>query len=681
MNNSLPVRPRVFLTGQENQNWALDEDLRLLQLALADSVAFTSLPACDVVHASWWQAIRQLSWQHLVGKRIVCNLQATPLRLLSLPEFRLAPQVVGAWIARTSEAQQQLASVGLSSTLIPYIIDTDTFKPLPPDEPQLVALRQTWHIPTDRYLIGSFQRDTEGRDLSSPKLVKGPDIFLEIVHALAARGHPIHVLLAGPRRFWLRRQLAAHGIPFTFVGTPDDRTDDMPANILPRSTLNLLYNLLDLYMVTSRAEGGPHAILEAAATRCKIISTRVGLATDVLEPTALFALPDAIELVEHDITTNALAPTVDPHYQRVMQHYRVATVAPRLREFYQQLDQVPSFPGFTSRQAAATSGLQKPPIWIRALRRIGIQPAAKPASIALLHKFMPPPWGGGNQFMLALQHALEKRGHHLVQNTVADTIQGYVINSVQFDQKLLGRLARVRNPRVVHRIDGPIALIRGTDDALDQQCFAINQQFASATVIQSNWTYQRLVEMGFRPIRPVIIHNAVDPDIFHRRGRLPFSPERKIRLISTSWSDNPRKGGAVYRWIEEHLDCNRFEYTFVGRVAEPFKHIHHIPPLPSAELADVLRQHDIYITASQNDPCSNALIEALTCGLPALYINDGGHPELVGSGGLPFNHEDEILPQLERLVEHYTLFQNLIVVPDMDEVAGKYLALLQDEGA
>ena len=26
-------------------------------------------------------------------------------------------------------------------------------------------------------LIGSFQRDTEGHDMISPKLVKGPDIF------------------------------------------------------------------------------------------------------------------------------------------------------------------------------------------------------------------------------------------------------------------------------------------------------------------------------------------------------------------------------------------------------------------------------------------------------------------------------------------------------------------------
>jgi glycosyltransferase involved in cell wall biosynthesis len=95
-------------------------------------------------------------------------------------------------------------------------------------------------------------------------------------------------------------------------------------------------------------------------------------------------------------------------------------------------------------------------------------------------------------------------------------------------------------------------------------------------------------------------------------------------------------------------------------------------------LAEILRNNDVYITASRNDPCSNALIEAMACGLPALYLNDGGHPELVGSGGLPFEDEEEILPQLETLVEQYESFQRLIAVPRMEDVADKYLTLVRE---
>jgi glycosyltransferase involved in cell wall biosynthesis len=231
---------------------------------------------------------------------------------------------------------------------------------------------------------------------------------------------------------------------------------------------------------------------------------------------------------------------------------------------------------------------------------------------------------------------------------------------------------------VVHRIDGPIHLIRGTDREKDKLCFQLNEALAAATVVQSAWTYERIVEMGYQPVKPVIIHNAVDSDVFHARDRRAFDRERKIRLISTSWSDNPRKGGPVYKWIEEHLDWSRFEYTFVGRVSERFDRIRQIAPVPSRELAGLLREQDIYVTASHNDPCSNALIEALACGLPALYLNEGGHPELVGHGGLAFNELDEIFPQLEKLIANYEMFQELIAVPGLDAVAEKYLTLLRE---
>jgi glycosyltransferase involved in cell wall biosynthesis len=86
-----------------------------------------------------------------------------------------------------------------------------------------------------------------------------------------------------------------------------------------------------------------------------------------------------------------------------------------------------------------------------------------------------------------------------------------------------------------------------------------------------------------------------------------------------------------------------------------------------------LKQHDIYVTASRNDPCSNALVEALSCGLPAAYYHDGGHPELVEFGGIGFRAPEEIPGVLERLVESYGAFQRNIWVDGIDELAQKYI--------
>ena len=52
--------------------------------------------------------------------------------------------------------------------------------------------------------------------------------------------------------------------------------------------LNELYNLIDLYIVTSRIEGGPQAIVECGITKTPIISTDVGFATDILSSESIF---------------------------------------------------------------------------------------------------------------------------------------------------------------------------------------------------------------------------------------------------------------------------------------------------------------------------------------------------------------------------------------------------------
>jgi glycosyltransferase involved in cell wall biosynthesis len=129
--------------------------------------------------------------------------------------------------------------------------------------------------------------------------------------------------------------------------------------------------------------------------------------------------------------------------------------------------------------------------------------------------------------------------------------------------------------------------------------------------------------------------------------------------------------------MDRHLNWDRYEMTFVGNSPIKFANIRMIPPLPSAELANIFRQHDIYITASYPDPCSNALIEALSCGLPAVAYNGGGHPELVGAGGLLFDRPEHIPQLIERIVSHYDTFQASLPVFDIAAVAEQYHAFAE----
>jgi len=229
-----------------------------------------------------------------------------------------------------------------------------------------------------------------------------------------------------------------------------------------------------------------------------------------------------------------------------------------------------------------------------------------------------------------------------------------------------------RGKILIHRLDGPLYYVRGRDRAVDEVIFQFNSALADGTVFQSKWSRDKNYELGMKkaPYEAVIL-NTADPDIFNGEGKRPFH-DKKIRLIATSWSKNMAKGFDIYQYLDKQLDFNRYQMTFLGNSPVEFENIISKPPVPSAELAKILKEHDIYIAASKNDPCSNSLIEALHCGLPAVGRNEGGHPEIVGGAGTFFEDETEVIAAIGNVVHNYQHYQLLIDLPTLDEVGQKY---------
>ncbi|MFZ6024751.1 MAG: glycosyltransferase [Bacteroidota bacterium] len=292
--------------------------------------------------------------------------------------------------------------------------------------------------------------------------------------------------------------------------------------------------------------------------------------------------------------------------------------------------------------------------------------------VSILREFKKPPYGGGNQFMLALKKGFEDLGVTVVNNKINKKIDAYIFDSAWLNKDLLKQLRKVKDPTIAHRIDGPIQLYRGSDSKADDEIFELNKEFACVTIIQSEYTLKNLLKLKYQPVNPVIIYNAVNPDIFYKSEGI-VNPVGKIKIVSASWSDNPMKGAAIYKWLDDNLDFQKIEYTFVGRVKETLNNIKLVSPVDSHKLAEILRNHDIYITASENDPCSNSLIEALACGLPAVYRNSGGHPELVQKGGLPFDTPEQIPEQIEIICRDYQSFANNIKINSITDIARQYL--------
>jgi len=153
--------------------------------------------------------------------------------------------------------------------VVPLGVDLNIFKPVSVEEKQ--KIREEIGIPKDKIVIGSFQKDGAGwGEGLEPKWVKGPDIFVKVVEKLK-KDYDIFILLLGPARGYVKRELDKRGIPYKHI---------FLKNYLEISNY---YNALDLYLVTSREEGGPKAVLEAMATGIPLVSTKVGMAADVIK--------------------------------------------------------------------------------------------------------------------------------------------------------------------------------------------------------------------------------------------------------------------------------------------------------------------------------------------------------------------------------------------------------------
>ena len=152
--------------------------------------------------------------------------------------------------------------------IIPIGVDTNLFN-IPKYEKKF-RIRKQLGFKKDEIIIGSFQKDGEGwSEGNLPKKIKGPDLFVKSVEIIA-RELPVVVLLTGPARGYVKSELSKRNIKFIHIFVNSYKE------------IASFYNALDLYIVSSREEGGPKAIVESMASGVPIVSTNVGMAKDFI---------------------------------------------------------------------------------------------------------------------------------------------------------------------------------------------------------------------------------------------------------------------------------------------------------------------------------------------------------------------------------------------------------------
>lgn len=214
-----------------------------------------------------------------------------PIILAALERVRAQHTRFARMQVTCTSGRETLEALGVPADKIitlPVGVDLASFGP-PRQEADRAAARRALELPDHAIAIGCFQKDGVGwDDGSEPKLIKGPDVFVDALVQLHAR-FPVHAIIPGPARGYVKQRLRAAGVPFSAPG------------MVARDALPSLYHALDLYVSPSRDEGGPAGALEAMASGVAVVSTRTGIPADLITSGVnglLSAVDDVDALVE-----------------------------------------------------------------------------------------------------------------------------------------------------------------------------------------------------------------------------------------------------------------------------------------------------------------------------------------------------------------------------------------------
>ena len=271
------LNKKIYI-NKAKENWVVDRfrsEWNEYNYKTVNSIYSKNVKIIWIIAPWTW---RKLSTTKLNNQKVICtihHIDEDKFDNEAKEEFYNRDKTVDAYHAISETTKNQIQKLTDKRIYtIPFWINQNIFTQLS----NKLEIRKEYAIDQEAYLIGTFQRDTEGYDLKSPKLSKGPDRFLNLIDNISLQKNNLQILLTGKRRNYLIEELKKRKIKFYYHEMVDFKT------------LNKLYNTLDLYLVTSRYEGGPQAILECGITRTPILSTRVGIAPEILHEKSIFSM-------------------------------------------------------------------------------------------------------------------------------------------------------------------------------------------------------------------------------------------------------------------------------------------------------------------------------------------------------------------------------------------------------
>ena len=238
-------------------------------------------------------------------------------------------------------------------------------------------------------------------------------------------------------------------------------------------------------------------------------------------------------------------------------------------------------------------------------------------------------------------------------------------------------------------------------------------------IYQSEFSKQSVERLfGKTPVANSIIHNGVDLDVFKPAENRRNNNEADFPRILISHYFKPKKRAQQSPLIIKEL-LKKYPNTKVVLVGSTFrdtmkiikgeiarhnleKHFDILGYVPFEQIYEIYSKADFMLCLSYDDPCPNVVVEALACGLPVVYTNTGGVPEIVADAGvgvdenidlnkryiphfsykcMPQINPDDYVQAVEKLMDNYQYYHQKVSLRrdlfSIKNVAGRYMEVVE----
>lgn len=296
------------------------------------------LSSSNDIFTTWWHGWKgtKVNRNKSIFKYIASQIPYFPIRTKVAREWITSEQTKGNHLDVLKEGFEKAQKVITSCLLtrdrliehhgippeklitIPLGVDLNIFEP-PEDKGEVKYIRNKFDLPLESTILGNFNRDTQ-KD-GSPKWVKAPDIFLKVVKLLKDWGVDVFVLLTNQRRGFVKEHLSRNNIPFKHIKLSSyDKMAEM-------------YKAIDISTICSREEGGPKQLLESMASSVPVVSTKQGMAIDLIQngKTGFLCEVDDIQCLASKtkkiLESEELISKIENNANRLIQDYSWSKIA------------------------------------------------------------------------------------------------------------------------------------------------------------------------------------------------------------------------------------------------------------------------------------------------------------------------------------------------------------------